>query len=400
VSFKGDLGAVVSANENGLLSSHSSWLRVALSEVASILNGYPFDSAHFSRSEGVPLVRIRDVRRGRTETRFAGEVPDGYWVNQDDLLVGMDGDFNCALWGSAPALLNQRVCKIEPNENLYHRGFLRWVLGGYLDEINKHTSSVTVKHLSSRTLSAVPLPLPPLAEQRRIADKLDELLAMVDACRERLDRIPSILKRFRQAVLAAATSGELTRDWRERRGVSLAWSRRSLGELIERIEAGLNVKCDERPPERGERGLVKISAVTWGAYDDDESKTLPASSRVSDDLRIGVGDFLISRANTLELVGACVVVGAARRPVFLSDKVLGLVMPEELKTWVLMCLQAPSGRRALEARATGSQLSMRNLSQAALRPIEIAIPGDEEREKSQFDAQKRCWRSPNASRYG
>ncbi len=59
------------------------------------------------------------------------------------------------------------------------------------------------------------VPLAPLNEQKRIADKLDAVLARVDACRERLDRVPAILKRFRQAVLAAATSGKLTEEWRE-----------------------------------------------------------------------------------------------------------------------------------------------------------------------------------------
>ena len=58
------------------------------------------------------------------------------------------------------------------------------------------------------------IPVPPLSEQSRIADKLDAVLARVDACRDRLDRVPAILKRFRQSVLAAATSGELTTDWR------------------------------------------------------------------------------------------------------------------------------------------------------------------------------------------
>jgi len=57
--------------------------------------------------------------------------------------------------------------------------------------------------------------LPPLKEQERITDKLDAVRARVDACRDRLDRIPAILKRFRQSVLAAATSGKLTADWRE-----------------------------------------------------------------------------------------------------------------------------------------------------------------------------------------
>jgi|TARA_R110002060_G_scaffold68010_4_gene76683 type I restriction enzyme S subunit len=58
-------------------------------------------------------------------------------------------------------------------------------------------------------------PLAPLNEQIRIADKLDSILAKVDAAQARLDKIPNILKRFRQSVLAAATSGELTKEWRE-----------------------------------------------------------------------------------------------------------------------------------------------------------------------------------------
>jgi type I restriction enzyme S subunit len=71
-------------------------------------------------------------------------------------------------------------------------------------------------------LAALEFPLPPLREQRRIAAKLDTTLAAVDACRQRLDGVAAILKRFRQAVLAGATSGELTREWREERGVDVA----------------------------------------------------------------------------------------------------------------------------------------------------------------------------------
>ena len=70
--------------------------------------------------------------------------------------------------------------------------------------------------------------IPPFIEQKRIADKLEAVLARVDACRERLDRVPAILKRFRQSVLAAATSGKLTEDWREERGVGAKWSTTSI----------------------------------------------------------------------------------------------------------------------------------------------------------------------------
>ena len=71
-----------------------------------------------------------------------------------------------------------------------------------------------------KKVATFPVPLAPLPEQKRIADKLDAVLTRVDACRDRLDHIPTILKRFRQSVLAAATSGKLTEDWRSLQGLS------------------------------------------------------------------------------------------------------------------------------------------------------------------------------------
>jgi type I restriction enzyme S subunit len=79
------------------------------------------------------------------------------------------------------------------------------------------------------------IPIAPLAEQKRIADKLEAVLGRVDACRARLDRVPSLLKRFRQSVLAAATSGRLTEEWRGSQSrVPSDWSERPLGQLCEK----------------------------------------------------------------------------------------------------------------------------------------------------------------------
>ena len=76
-------------------------------------------------------------------------------------------------------------------------------------------TGTTFKELSGGTAAQLPFVIAPLAEQKRIADKLEAVLGRVDACRARLDRVPDLLKRFRQSVLAAATSGQLTEDWRE-----------------------------------------------------------------------------------------------------------------------------------------------------------------------------------------
>jgi type I restriction enzyme S subunit len=85
----------------------------------------------------------------------------------------------------------------------------------FLEYVTSVSHGLNMPRLGTDAGKAAPFVLAPLPEQKRIAGKLDALLERVDACRERLDRVPGILKRFRQAVLAAATSGELTREWRE-----------------------------------------------------------------------------------------------------------------------------------------------------------------------------------------
>lgn len=202
-------------DESRLLAKHDSWQRVELGAVCQVVNGFPFKSSLFNRTKGFPIVRIRDLSKGITSTFYDGDVPDEVVVTDGDLLVGMDGIFSCWEWRGGKAGLNQRVCKIIPNERYLDRKFLFFGINGYLTAIQDATSSVTVGHLSSLDILRIPFPLPPLTEQRRIAAKLGKLLEKVDLCQRRLAKIPVLLKRFRQAVLAAACSGRLTEDWRE-----------------------------------------------------------------------------------------------------------------------------------------------------------------------------------------
>lgn len=151
------------------------------------------------------------------------------------------------------------------------------------------------------------------------------------------------------------------------------WAHCNLGDLIENIEAGLNVKCEERPPEKGERGLVKISAVTWGRFDEMQSKTLPSDAMPDLRKKINQGDLLFSRANTLELVGASVIVHDIKKELYLSDKVLRLVIADGMKSWVNYGLKTQAMRKAIGAASSGNQLSMRNISQDKLKALELPV---------------------------
>ncbi|BCB09805.1 restriction endonuclease subunit S [Vreelandella venusta] len=84
----------------------------------------------------------------------------------------------------------------------------------FLSYVNEVSYGVNMPRLGTKDGISAPMILAPLAEQKVIADKLDTLLAQVDNTKARLERIPEILKRFRQSVLAAAVSGRLTEEWR------------------------------------------------------------------------------------------------------------------------------------------------------------------------------------------
>ncbi|MGD8116460.1 restriction endonuclease subunit S [Vibrio sp. TRT 29B02] len=118
----------------------------------------------------------------------------------------------------APNGIRVRASSITSNKYLHY--FISSPVGGEL--IDSITGGNAQQKFNKTALKKSELPLAPLNEQIRIANKLDSILAKVDKVQARLDKIPAILKRFRQSVLAAATSGELTKEWREELGIE--WS--------------------------------------------------------------------------------------------------------------------------------------------------------------------------------
>ena len=126
-----------------------------LLDLCDIKYGYAFDSKRFTDNPIYPpLVRIRDVKRGFSETFYAGEYSKEYLLHKGDLLIGMDGEFNIARWKSVDALLNQRVCKISAKKET-NEEYIRFALSKKLKNIEDKTSFVTVKHLSARELSTI-----------------------------------------------------------------------------------------------------------------------------------------------------------------------------------------------------------------------------------------------------
>src|SRR3989339_542203 len=276
---------IVEKNERNLLSKKDNWSRIPVSEVAEILNGFAFKSGLFTtdNNKGMPLIRIRDIKNSESKTYFNGDYPKEYVIKKGDILIGMDGDFDIAIWNGEDALLNQRVCKITVNENKFNKKFLYYLMPGYLQAIHNATSAVTVKHLSSRDIARIPLPNPSLEEQQQVVDEIEKQLTRLDASVKDLKSVRNKIKLYKDSILKFAYEGKLTDS-------IIEW--KSIEDFID-MSSGVAFKKSEYS-DSGVR-LFQIANVTFGKTTWEEVAYLPEDYLVKyPHLSLKKGDILMA----------------------------------------------------------------------------------------------------------
>ena len=140
-----------------------------LNDTVNVISGFPFDSEKFdTEGVGTPLIRIRDIQRGYSET-FTTEVFDEqYRIKKYELLVGMDGMFDIARWQSDEAALNQRVCclRMKGSEN---DTFIQYLVQPILKHIENGTNATTVKHISTKQINGIRVPIASHEQKNKFA---------------------------------------------------------------------------------------------------------------------------------------------------------------------------------------------------------------------------------------
>ena len=262
-----------------------------LTDICDIQYGYAFDSKYFTEDPAYPpLVRIRDVKRGYSETYYSGAYPQEYILTSGDLLIGMDGEFNIARWKSDGALLNQRVCKLTARKGT-NEEYLRFAMSKALKKIEQKTAFVTVKHLSAKELNKLQLDVPDLSEQNKIAEILSRLEAIIDARRKELEKLDELIKsRFIEMF------GDINVNDR-------GWTIQPLGELCTIVRGG-----SPRPIEKflgGDVPWIKIGDATDG-------ESIYLHSTKEHIIREGVSKSRMVKAGSLIFANCGVSLGFAR----------------------------------------------------------------------------------------
>lgn len=173
----------------------------------------------------------------------------------------------------------------------------------FIEEISGATKGALYPAAKSEDVRKFEFALPPINEQIRIADKLDSVLAKVDAAQARLEKIPTLLKRFRQSVLAAATSGELTREWRDTYDIRFEkWSWKKLSDIAD-IQGGVTKDAKKQSDQDEEIPYLRVANVQRGYLDLTEIKTIRIPSVKLEKLLLKTGDVLFNEGGDLDKLG-------------------------------------------------------------------------------------------------
>ena len=205
------------------------WQEAPLLELCELIRGVSYTKGEESHTSGkgfVPLLRANNIDR---ELKFDDiyYVPERY-VKPKQLL--QQGDALFAMSSGSKSVVGKAATVKKPFDGTFGAfcGVLRpssqvdWNFFGYFfqtryyrDRISKASAGVNINNLKREYFEAINFPLPPLSEQKCIVSRVEAILAHVNTARDRLSRVPLIMKRFRQGVLAAACCGRLTEGWRE-----------------------------------------------------------------------------------------------------------------------------------------------------------------------------------------
>ncbi|MBD9396405.1 restriction endonuclease subunit S [Pseudomonas sp. PDM11] len=239
-------------------------------------------------------------------------------------------------------------------------------------EIKLNSSGSTRKRISRGKLGEILLPVPPLAEQARIAAKLDELLVQVDTLKARIDAIPVLLKRFRQSVLASAVSGRL-KEGGEGSVLPSGWLEVPLASVIDDLRYGTAQKCGYNG---GAMGVLRIPNIGETGITLDDLKSSDFSELDRKKLSLHKGDIVLIRSNgSVELVGKSAVVSHKEEGLLFAGYLIRVrldkekVVPEYVNYW----LKSPAIRQAIELTARSTS-GVNNINSEEIRSLTFTMP--------------------------
>jgi type I restriction enzyme S subunit len=343
----------------------SAWPIARLGDVARFQNGRAFKPSEWS-PVGLPIIRIENLTDPSAQfNRFEGLVDERHLVRDGDLLVSWSASLDAFIWNRGLAVLNQHIFKVNEDERLLDRSYFFHVLRHAMTAIRAQVHGATMQHITKPAFEAVTIPLPPLDKQRRIAARLRDQLSLRDSLAGHLSATRRSVDELERRLVEQAATIDLTAPTA------------SIGQLTDSPPSP-SVKSD------GEASVVAVTSGCLTSAGWSEAGLKAARMHPADVARgrLGLGEVLVSRSNTEELVGRSAVFPGSARPIVATDLIFRLradrtrLLPE----YLAIQLQAMQLEGYWHDRSSGASSTMKKITRTQLNAAVIPLPPvDEQR---------------------
>lgn len=345
-------------------------------------------SPKYTNNSELPIINQKCIRWNGLEIQHLKFIHPDQFTSWDKARYVVPGDI---LWNSTgtgtvgrayilqetdctpPKVVDSHVTIVRTNLNIDPRYVFNWIKGTVVQSKIADMCDGTTNQieLSRTAISLTEIPLAPANEQKRIADKLDSLLARIDACRGRLDILPVLIKQFRQSVLAAATSGRLTEDWRAKTKDD-NWNVVQLGLVAEGFSYGTSSKSSKT----GAVPVLRMGNIQNGQLDWSDLVFTSDKAEIQKYL-LKSGDVLFNRTNSPELVGKTAIYKGEMKAIYAGYLIRVRCGESLLPEYLNYNLNSISGREYCW-RVKSDGVSQSNINAKKLADFTFSMPSLDE----------------------
>lgn len=367
------------------------WVECRFGDVAKIHNGYAFATKDFRRDKGVPLIKQSQLNGDKVDLTKCVyldesflETKKDFVLKKGDVLIGMSGSVGkmCLYDLDFPALQNQRTGKAVPySETLLNKKLFWYFLSTIERVLLEKGKGLGVTNVSADDIEDLVFNLPPLAEQHRIVAKLDAVMQKVESNKQRLEKIPKLLKRFRQSVLAAAVSGKLTEEWRKKNGIVGDWDVLILEDLIsEGPQNGMY-----KPQSSYGSGIMILRIDNF--YDGEINPwQLLKKLKVADNeyklYSLQNDDIVVNRVNSMPYLGKSALVKNLTEKCVFESNMMRMKLKKDLVSplYLIKYLNSMPGLQELRKNAKHA-VNQSSINQQDVKAVEVPLPKPEEQKE-------------------
>ncbi|EJF10590.1 restriction endonuclease subunit S [Pontibacter sp. BAB1700] len=330
-----------------------------LGEVANFLSGNAWSASKFKSEGEIPIIRIQNLGENNASSfvYWDNNYDSKYVIYKGDMLLSLSGSIKVDIWKGPNALLNQRIVKIKAKEEVNER-WLFWQLSKVLSEIEKMGKLALVNNVSINDLKAFKVYVPPLEEQKRIAQVLDKADRLRQKDRQLLQHYDQLL----QSVFLDMFGDPV----RNEKG----WERGTIRDIITEAKYGTS-----KPAElEGEYPYLRMNNLTYsGSMDFTDLKYINLEAKERDKYLVKKGDLLFNRTNSKELVGKTAVYRSDTE-MAIAGYLIRVRTNERANTdYISGYLNSLHGKDTLRGMSK-SIVGMANINAQELQDIKILIP--------------------------